>query len=125
MYTRLKRKRYSPAVATVDETAIKLIAVKKGERVIFGSILPTINCDTAGTISIGDSSGNAALFAATSMAVGTSPAGTIVNMGALTTLGTKLYTADDTITATYAHSGTPTVSPAINVEVGVVRGEQF
>ncbi len=126
MPIRLKRKTYSPPAANADDSAAKLMQVKKGERVLLGSIVPMVSEDVGatGTISIGDAGGAATLLAATTVTQAANAVNVPIDMAALGAHG-KLYTADDTITATWTHGTNATAIPVIHVEIGVVRGEQF
>lgn len=123
---RLKRHTYAPAAAGVSEGPINLMQIKKGERILYGSIVPMVAEDAGatGTISIGDAGGAATLLAATTVTAAASPLNKAIDMAALGAHG-KIYTADDTITATWTFGTNATAIPQIRVEVAVVRGEQF
>lgn len=126
MFIRLKKFTITAAGATTDIAAQKVIEIKKGERILFGSINVLVAADAASTAtcSVGDSSSATALLAATNLKSDAVTTGTLVDMAALASHG-KVYTADDNVTFTFTHGSNATAVPSVRVIVGVGRGEQF
>lgn len=127
-YIRIKQTTYTVPNVAANDSARKIITLKKGDRILYGSVTPLVNSDNVAndsTISVGDSSGAAALMAATKMDATTSPSDTAIDMAALAAHG-KPYSADDNVTVTYTKNTTPgSVAPIVRVTIAVVRGDLY
>jgi hypothetical protein len=114
---------FQPAAVATPETKV-LFNIKKGERVLWASaqVIRAAAAGTDSTISLGDGDSAVGFIAATDTEATT--AGTIVAAaGAYTNQsGGKLYLADDTVDADYAHGGTPgAVAPIYRFTIAVTK----
>lgn len=115
---------WTPVAVGSGETAA-LLTVQAGDRVLACSArVKTASAGTTSTLAIGDGTATGGYIAATDLDA--TVAGTLVDGGGtmLANSGGKLYTALDTIDATYVTGATPGATPPVwEIRITVVKGE--
>lgn len=115
---------YQPAAVGTTET-VACFNVKAGDRVLWSSAEMVINSATStnSTVSLGDGDGATGYVLTTDIDLETSTIGQAINGGGTFTAsaGGKLYTADDTVDATYTHATNGATNPKVRFRIAVVR----